>query len=272
MDKISTNLIDKMTSGMMRSGSYDSKTMKDISKMKTEVSEIKKKKKEAKEATGSGAAGSYSAPLFAEKETKEEFKAPKMTMFSDEAKEYKIKEDKIKGGLSDKKTLEDIAKKHDKKGYYHIDNMMSTLKKELNKGIKVEMEHTNDKKIATEIAMDHLFEDPNYYSKLKKVETKEATSSSSAGSYVTPAFVAKDSKNWRGGAKPLYPGGKFVTVKKKCKTFPYCNQGDIKALKIYENKDLQEAIKNIQNKTGLSETTIKAIIQHEYETKLLKLV
>ena len=28
------------------------------------------------------------------------------------------------------------------------------------------MEHTNDDKIATEIAMDHLTEDPEYYSKL----------------------------------------------------------------------------------------------------------
>jgi hypothetical protein len=43
-------------------------------------------------------------------------------------------------------------------------------------------------------------------------------------------------------------------------------------LKIYENKFLQEAIKNVQNKTGLSENTIKAIIQHEYEEKILKLI
>lgn len=38
--------------------------------------------------------------------------------------------------------------------------------KELSIGIQVEMEHTNDPKIATEIAMDHLTEDPEYYSKL----------------------------------------------------------------------------------------------------------
>ena len=40
-------------------------------------------------------------------------------------------------------------------------------------GIKVEMEHTKDKKKAKEIAMDHLFEDPKYYSKLRKIENKE---------------------------------------------------------------------------------------------------
>jgi len=37
-------------------------------------------------------------------------------------------------------------------------------------GIKVEMEHTKDRAIAREIALDHLTEDPKYYSKLKKVE------------------------------------------------------------------------------------------------------
>ncbi len=38
--------------------------------------------------------------------------------------------------------------------------------KELSIGVQVEMEHTNDTKIATEIALDHLTEDPKYYSKL----------------------------------------------------------------------------------------------------------
>jgi hypothetical protein len=38
--------------------------------------------------------------------------------------------------------------------------------KELAIGVQVEMEHTNDPKIATEIALDHLTEDPEYYTKL----------------------------------------------------------------------------------------------------------
>ena len=37
-------------------------------------------------------------------------------------------------------------------------------------GIKHEMEHTKNRKIAKEIAKDHLSEDPNYYKKLKKIE------------------------------------------------------------------------------------------------------
>ena len=38
------------------------------------------------------------------------------------------------------------------------------------KGIEIEMEHTSDIDIATEIAMDHLSEDPKYYNKLEKME------------------------------------------------------------------------------------------------------
>lgn len=41
---------------------------------------------------------------------------------------------------------------------------------ELKKGIKVEMEHTTDKKIAETIAKQHLAEDPKYYTKLNKME------------------------------------------------------------------------------------------------------
>lgn len=42
--------------------------------------------------------------------------------------------------------------------------------KELAMGIKEEMEHTDDPEIAEEIALDHLTETPNYYSKMKKLE------------------------------------------------------------------------------------------------------
>jgi len=39
---------------------------------------------------------------------------------------------------------------------------------ELKKGIKTEFEHTSDPKMAKKIAMDHLEEDPEYYTKLGK--------------------------------------------------------------------------------------------------------
>lgn len=41
---------------------------------------------------------------------------------------------------------------------------------QLAKGLNVELEHTDDRRTALEIAMDHLSEDPRYYDKLQKME------------------------------------------------------------------------------------------------------
>jgi hypothetical protein len=99
--------------------------------------------------------------------------------------------EEIEGGLSDNKTLIQIAKKHDAKGYYHIQDMLKSLRKELNMGVKIEMEHTDSEEIAKEIAMDHLWENPSYYSKLKKMETNEVTGASSSGAYVGAMTMTK---------------------------------------------------------------------------------
>ncbi len=74
-------------------------------------------------------------------------------------------------GLSKGMSVKDIANKHK----INID----ALKKELKKGIKVEKEHTSDVKKATRIAMDHLFEDPKYYTKLE-ISTTIPTSENTA--------------------------------------------------------------------------------------------
>jgi len=42
--------------------------------------------------------------------------------------------------------------------------------KDLEDAIEHKLEHTKDRKIAKEIAKDHLSEDPNYYKKTKKIE------------------------------------------------------------------------------------------------------
>lgn len=44
---------------------------------------------------------------------------------------------------------------------------------QLDKGEKVELEHTSDKAIAREISQDHLAENPNYYKELEKIESKD---------------------------------------------------------------------------------------------------
>lgn len=72
---------------------------------------------------------------------------------------------KIKGGKADNMTVKDIADK--------FDIAESKVEHELRMGKKVEHEHTNDTSKATEIAMDHLSEIPDYYTRLAKME-KEA--------------------------------------------------------------------------------------------------
>jgi hypothetical protein len=88
---------------------------------------------------------------------------------------WKIVENRLEGGLSDNMTLSDIAKKHvgnsSSKAYTMA---FYLLKNELKKGIKVEMEHTNDSEIAKGIAKDHLYEDPDYYTKLEKCQIDES--------------------------------------------------------------------------------------------------
>jgi hypothetical protein len=57
------------------------------------------------------------------------------------------------------------------KTYYNIEELSKKYnvdRNELQKGIKVEKEHTTDEKIAAKIALDHLSEDPKYYTKLIK--------------------------------------------------------------------------------------------------------
>lgn len=70
--------------------------------------------------------------------------------------------EKIKGGMSDNKSLKEIAEKHN----IDIDDIL----KQLELGIKVEMEHTDDPNVAIEIAKDHLCEFPTYYTELDKME------------------------------------------------------------------------------------------------------
>lgn len=59
-------------------------------------------------------------------------------------------------------SVESIAKKHKKDVGY--------IQQQLDQGIKVEKEHTTSVKVATEIALDHLNELPDYYTRLAKVE------------------------------------------------------------------------------------------------------
>jgi len=102
---------------------------------------------------------------------------------------------------------------------------------------------------------------------IEKAETKEATGSGSVGGYETPAMWAKSTKkkDWGPSRKSQIPGGSFVKVKKKCTKFPYCNQGDINALKITKNESVRKAIKSISEKFNIGENVIITILEHEFQ-------
>jgi len=83
----------------------------------------------------------------------------------------KIQEDRIPGGLADKSKPEDFDKE------------------QLEAGTEVEKEHTKDPKVAQEIAMDHLKEDPDYYKKLKKMEAGKDNSCPMESKVVEKKFI-----------------------------------------------------------------------------------
>ena len=65
-----------------------------------------------------------------------------------------MNEDSLSGGLADKHKPESIAKLHNVS--------VESILYQIAKGIQIEYEHTNDKAVSKEIAMDHLVEIPDY--------------------------------------------------------------------------------------------------------------
>jgi len=103
----------------------------------------------------------------------------------------KLKEDKLPGGLAAGMTLNDIAKKHG----ISVDMLVAEFKK----GIGVEMEHTSDREVAKEITLDHLFEDPKYYTKL--IDMEKGMNESSMGEI---DILAKESKTFKDFVKAFH--------------------------------------------------------------------
>lgn len=65
-------------------------------------------------------------------------------------------EDSLPGGIADNMSIEDLAKKHNVS--------VEHIQAQIEMGTVEEMEHTNDPLVARDIILDHLFDDPNYYS------------------------------------------------------------------------------------------------------------
>lgn len=276
-------------------GMTDSETNNNLSQINdTNKKEIPDIKIEPNEATASGSAGVIVPPLSGEMEEKWSEKYKKSINcnnpkgFSQRAhcqgRKKKLKESLNEAVRSEMAQLKDLARKFAKEKSQgdtekdKIEKMLAILQKQFRKGMKVEMEHKMGITKAKQIALDHLKENPLYYDDLEKVEkpkkteTKEATGSASSGSYETPAFGAKSMspKHWRGRAKTQIPGGAFVQVKKKCKTFPYCNQGDINALELSRNPVVKKKKKKLAEQYGVSEELIMQIIINELYKNIKK--
>jgi hypothetical protein len=278
MAKVTDNIVNGLNKAFSNVKFADTtEKMKTLSQMKNSIEE---ENVETTEATGSGSSGQYSGPLFSEPVKNTLFQPGTEMNVKTKPKGGFVKEEEIEGGKAQDKSLMDLAKKHtkdrmtQKQSPERIKKMYDHLERQLKKGIKVEMEHTDNKKIAKEITMDHLSEDPNYYNKLakihregEKVEATEATGASSAGQYSQPAFLAANSKNWGPSKNTQIPGGKFVKVKEKCKRFPYCNQGDINSIEMWESQMVQDALSNVSKNTGLSQDYIKSLVESQLNKK-----
>jgi hypothetical protein len=94
-----------------------------------------------------------------------------------------------KGPVQSYKSPEEIAKKHGVS--------LESIKKQLEMGIKVEGEHTSNKTSAKITALQHLDEVPDYYTKLKKVESKKNVSEATRIKAQSGNIVAV-TLSWRG--------------------------------------------------------------------------
>jgi hypothetical protein len=96
--------------------------------------------------------------------TQEEKEMLEEVGYSIQKMKEKSNDEELLGGLADKMSIGEIAEKHG------ISERV--IRRQLQKGIKHEMEHTSDREKAKEIAMDHLYKRSDYYTKLSKMEEK----------------------------------------------------------------------------------------------------
>jgi hypothetical protein len=149
-----------------------------------------------------------------------------------------------KGPTQPYKSPEELAKKHGVS--------LKEIQKQVEIGTKVEFEHTSDKKQARITALQHLDELPNYYSKLKKMETqKESTIITDANGNYYAEFIDIIKSGTIEEENPCWKGYTQVGMKEKNgKEVPNCvpSKGVPKA-KGYKKKDVNEAAR-IPAQTG----------------------
>lgn len=92
--------------------------------------------------------------------------------------------DKSVGKLAKGMTIEQIADKHRVP--------LSELMIEFENGINTEMEHTDDRLVAESIALDHLYENPKYYSKLQSLNLENGGVMANGGMVVGKSHQEAD--------------------------------------------------------------------------------
>jgi len=142
------------------------------------------------------------------------------------------------------KTVEEIAKKHRME--------ISDIQRQLDMGVPIEHEHTKNHKLAMEIALQHLDEIPDYYTRLKKLEA-DAKKHHKKFKDVKEALDGKSAKNPDYSLKDWFndewvqTGGKYDG--KPCakqpgqKTKPYCRDPDDRAAMSKEERNKRAAKK-----------------------------
>jgi hypothetical protein len=113
-------------------------------------------------------------------------------------------EETIRGGLSDNMTIEKIAEKHK--------TTVDAIKSQIEKGKKVEMEHTDDPKEAELTAMDHLVEIPDYYDRLEKMEEDAKKELNEAVKILTEAAKTDEVKEEAEEARSFFGGKKIEGI------------------------------------------------------------
>jgi hypothetical protein len=121
-------------------------------------------------------------------------------------------------GVKKNLTVEQITKKHRLE--------VGFIEKQLQVGIKVEREHTNDTQLAMKIALQHLDEIPDYYDRLKKME----------------GGAKKEHKQFK-DVKESTEDKKFCKLCNKMETRPECSYGG-KAWDKYTTLDPNEIAKH----------------------------
>jgi hypothetical protein len=187
------------------------------------------------------------------------------------------RKEKLKEQLKSFKTVEQIAKKH------RMD--VSFIQKQLDMGEPIEHEHTKNHELAKEIALQHLDEIPDYYTRLKKMETdakkhhkkfkdvKEETTSGDEGlhDWFNKSKSSDDKKGW------VQLGGKWAG--KPCArqpgqtSTPKCGSSKMKRVL---SKDEEESARRRKNRLdpnqpektgGTKPTNVRTEEMHLQEVK-----